>query len=157
MALRDAARAAGEEGFAKYIEVDRLVLAAGRAHGAGQSERALVRAREAVELEATTQKHPITPGALYPSQEALGDLLLELERPQEALAAYEGSLATWPGRFNSLIGAARAARAAGLDDQASEHYRALLETSSGADSGRPALAEARRFLGGNVMLPSLIR
>ncbi len=148
MALRDAARAGGEEGFAEYIEVDRLVLAAWRAHSAGQSERALERAREAVELEATTQKHPITPGALYPSQEALGDLLLELERPQEALAAYEGSLVAWPGRFNSLVGAARAARAAGLDDQAREHYRVLLETSSGADSGRPALAEARRFLGG---------
>ncbi len=148
VALRDAARAAGEKGFAEYIEVDRLVLAAWRAHSAGQSERALDRAREAVELEATTQKHPVTPGALYPSQEALGDLLLELERSQEALAVYEGSLATWPGRFNSLVGAARAARAAGLEDQAREHYRALLETSSGADSNRPVLAEARRFLGG---------
>jgi tetratricopeptide (TPR) repeat protein len=104
MALRDAARAAGEDGFATYIEVDRLVLAAWRAHGAGQDEQAVERAREAVALEATTQKHPVTPGALYPSQEALGDLLLELERPEEALSAYEGSLATWPGRFNSLAG-----------------------------------------------------
>lgn len=148
IALRDAARTAGEEGFATYIEVDRLVLAAWRAHGAGQSEQALEQAREAVQLEATTQKHPVTPGALYPSQEALGDLLLALERPQEALSAYEGSLATWPGRFNSLVGAARAARAASLDDQAREHYQALLENSSGTDAGRPALAEARQFLGG---------
>ena len=148
IALRDAARAAGEEGFATYIEIDRLVLAAWRAHSAGQSEHALERTREAVALEATTQKHPVTPGALYPSQEALGDLLLELGRPQEALAAYEGSLASWPGRFTSLVGAARAARAAGLDDQAREHYRALLGISSGADSSRPALAEAREFLGG---------
>ena len=138
----------GEEAFATYIEVDRLVLAAWRAHGAGQSEHALERAREAVQLEATTQKHPVTPGALYPSQEALGDLLLALERPQEALSAYEGSLATWPGRFNSLVGAARAARAASLDDQARAHYQALLEISAGADAGRAALAEARQFLGG---------
>ncbi len=144
--LRDAARAAGEETFANYIELDRLVLAVWRAHVAGQSERALNLVHEAVRLEATTQKHPVTPGALYPSQEALGDLLLELERPQEALSAYEGSLATWPGRFNSLVGAARAARAAGLDDKAHDHYRALLEVSAGADSSRPALAEARRFL-----------
>ena len=147
MALRDAARAAGEEGFATYIEVDRLVLAAWRAHSGGQTEQALQRAREAVQLEATTQKHPVTPGALYPSQEALGDLLLALERSQEALSAYEGSLATWPGRFNSLVGAARAARAAGLDNQAREHYEALLEISSGVDAGRPVLAEARQFLG----------
>lgn len=147
MTLRNAARAAGEEGFATYIEVDRLVLAAWRAHGAGQDEQAVERAREAVALEATTQKHPVTPGALYPSQEALGDLLLELERPEEALSAYEGSLATWPGRFNSLAGAARAARATGLDDQAREHYAALLEIASGPDAGRPALFEARQFLG----------
>ncbi len=145
IALRDAARAAGEETFAEYIEIDRLVLAAWRAHGAGQSEQALERAREAVELEATTQKHPVTPGALYPSQEALGDLLLAMERPQEALSAYEGSLATWPGRFNSLLGAARSAKAAGLDDRARENYRALLEIASDADSSRPALAEAREF------------
>jgi tetratricopeptide (TPR) repeat protein len=145
--LRDAARAAGEEGFAGYIEVDRLVMAAWRAHIAGQSERALDLAREAVRLETTTQRHPVTPGALYPAQEALGDLLLDLKRPQEALAAYEGSLATLPGRFNSLMGAARAARAAGLDNKAHDHYRALLEVSSGADSNRPAVAEARQFLG----------
>ena len=146
IALRDAARAAGEEGFAEYIEVDRLVLAAWRAHVAGQSERALELAREAVEIEAATQKHPITPGALYPSQEALGDLLLELERPQEALSAYEGSLATWPGRFNSLLGAARSAHSADLDIRSREHYQALLEISSEADSSRPALAEAREAL-----------
>ncbi len=145
--LRDAARAAGEGGFADYIEIDRLVLAAWRAHVGGESERALNLAREAVRLEATTQKHPITPGALYPAQEALGDLLLDLEHPQDALSAFEGSLATWPGRFNSLVGAARAARAAGLDDKAQDHYRELLEVSSAADSSRSALAEARQFLG----------
>ena len=147
VALRDAARAAGEEAFADYIEVDRLVLAAWRTHVAGEPEQALNLAREAVQLEATTQKHPVTPGALYPAQEALGDLLLALERSQEALGAYEGSLATWPGRFNSLVGAARAARAAGLDDKAHDHYGALLSVSSGAESSRPALAEARQFQG----------
>ncbi len=100
--LRDAARAAGEEGFADYIEIDRLVLAAWRAHITGQGEQALDLAREAVRLEGTTQKHPLTPGALYPAQEALGDLLLDLDRPQEALSTYEGSLATWP-RWRILV------------------------------------------------------
>ena len=144
--LRDASKAAGEGAFADYIEVDRLVLAAWRAHAAGHDEQALEQAREAVQLEGKTQKHPVTPGALYPSQEALGDLLLAMERPQEALAAYEGSLATWPGRFNSLVGAARAARAAGLDDEAHDHYQALVEVASEADPGRPELTEARQFL-----------
>jgi tetratricopeptide (TPR) repeat protein len=145
--LRDAAMAAGEEAFATYIEVDRLVLAAWRASVDGQGERALELAGQAARLEATTQKHPVTPGALYPPQEALGDLLLELERPQEALAAYESSLVIWPGRFNSLVGAARAARGAGLDEQAREHSRALLDVASEAYPARPAIEEARQFLG----------
>lgn len=145
--LRDAARAAGEAAFGDYIEVDRLVLAAWRAQVAGQAERAVELAREAVALEATTQKHPVTPGAIYPSGEALGDLLLAQGKPREALAAFEGALARWPGRFNSLAGAAHAARAAGLEAEAREHYRALLEVTAGADSPRPVLAEARQASG----------
>ena len=145
--MRDAALRAGETGFANYIEIDRLVLAAWRAHEAGQNVLAETLGREAVRLEASTQKHPVTPGALYPAQEALGDLLLKVGRAQDALSAFEGSLTTWPARFNSLVGAARAARAAGLDAKARNHYRALLRVSSAAGSGRSALAEARRFLG----------
>jgi tetratricopeptide (TPR) repeat protein len=144
--LRNAARAAGEEGFANYIEIDRLLLAAWRAHVAGQSQLGLDLARSAVQLESRTQKHPVTPGALWPSQEALGDLLLDLGRAEEALSAYARSLATWPARFNSILGAARAARAANLEDQARYHYRQLLEVSSRRDSRRPALKEAQEFV-----------
>jgi hypothetical protein len=54
----------------------------------------------------------------------------------------------WPGRFNSLAGAARAARGAGLDEQARVHFRALLDVSSEAHPDRPAIEEARQFLGG---------
>jgi tetratricopeptide (TPR) repeat protein len=144
--LRNAARAGGEEGFANYIEIDRLLLAAWRAHVAGESQLALDLVGSAVQLESRTQKHPVTPGALWPSQEALGDLLLELGRAEEALSAYARSLATWPARFNSILGAARAARAANLEVQAQRHYRQLLEVSSKRDSRRPALKEAQEFL-----------
>ena len=144
--LRNAARAGGEEGFANYIEIDRLLLAAWRAHVAGESQLALDLVGSAVQLESRTQKHPVTPGALWPSQEALGDLLLDLGRAEEALSAYARSLATWPARFNSILGAARAARAANLEDQAQHHYRQLLEVSSRRDPRRPALKEAQEFL-----------
>jgi len=144
--LRDAAQKAGEATFAGYIEVDRLVLASWRAQMTGESKRALDLAREAVTKESEMQKHPVTPGALYPSQESLGDLLMALYRPQEALSAYESALAAWPGRFNSLAGAARSARTAGLTDRARVYYRTLIETASDASSSRPALAEARQFL-----------
>ena len=144
--LRNAARAGGEEGFANYIEIDRLLLAAWRAHVAGESQLALDLVGSAVQLESRTQKHPVTPGALWPSQEALGDLLLDLGRAEEALSAYARSLATWPARFNSILGAARAARAANLENQAQHHYRQLLEVSSSRDPRRPALKEAQEFL-----------
>lgn len=146
-ALRDAATGAGEQTFATYIEVDRLVLTAARAHVAGRGEQALDLARRAARLEGTVEKHPVTPGALYPAQEALGDLLLAMDEPAAALAAYEGALATWPGRYNSLLGAARAARAAGQDARARSHYEDLLEVTAGSMSGRPGVAEARAAVG----------
>ena len=119
-ALRDAAAEAGEGAFATYIDIDLRTLAAWRAMAEEDSEAALSLARSAVDLEATTQKHPVTPGSYLPPSEALGDLLLEIGDPAEALEAYEKSLAVWPGRFNSLLGAARAARASG--DRTSPGY-----------------------------------
>ena len=145
--LRNLAREAGEEAFATYIDIDRLVLAAWRAYANKSSDEAIALAQEAVELEASIQKHPVSPGSLYPAEESLGDLLLVLERPQEALAAYEGALAIWPGRFNSISGAARAARAAGMEDKAVSHYEELVAISSNSDSNRPELTEALSFLG----------
>jgi tetratricopeptide (TPR) repeat protein len=144
--LRDGARSAGEEGFATYIEIDRLILAGVLAHAEGDAETAVERMREAAALEATIQKHPITPGALLPPYEALGDLLAELGRPEEARRAYERSLEVWPRRYNSLLGAARAATAAGDARGAAAHYRELLAVTDGARTDRAGVGEARAFL-----------
>ena len=144
--LRDKARKAGEEGFATYIEIDRLILSSWLVHSKGQKEKALKLAHEAVDLEGTIQKHPVTPGALYPAQEALGDLLFDLGSYQDALSSYENSLITWPKRFNSILGAARAAKKANLDDKANDYYRELLIISLGAKSNRPELTEALQSL-----------
>ena len=144
--LRDLARESNEEAFATYIEIDRLILAAWRAHGDGEADAALELANEAVAVEASIQKHPVSPGSLFPAEESLGDLLLALDRPKEAFAAYEGSLAIWPGRFNSLVGAARAARAAGMEDKAIAYYEDLRDVSSNFNSNRSELAEALSFL-----------
>ena len=144
--LRDKAKTAGEVGFANYIEIDRLVLSAWRTYADGQTERALELMGSAVDLEASTEKHPVTPGALYPAQEALGDLLFDMERFQEAYTAYENSLVAWPGRFNSIAGAASAAKEAGLTAEAATYYRSLLAMSAEPDSSRPELSEARQFL-----------
>ena len=144
-ALRDGAEESGERDFAAYIEVDRLILAGWIAHAEGDNETAVERIRSAAELEKTVQKHPVTPGALMPPYEALGDLLLELDRRGEALAAYEASLQTWPGRYNSLLGAARAAAAIPDAEKAQGYYEELLEVVGDAETTRPGVEEARAY------------
>jgi len=145
VALRDKARAGGERGFATYIEIDRLILA-GWIAAQDDPEGAVKLVRSAAELEGTVEKHPVTPGALLPPYEALGDLLLDLGRPGEALEAYRASSEVWPSRFNTLLGAARAAAAAGDETAASGYYRQLLEVAG--DSDRAAVGEARQFVEG---------
>jgi hypothetical protein len=44
-----------------------------------------------------------------PAREMLGDMLLETNRAEDALAEYERCLKTDPNRFNGLYAAARAA------------------------------------------------
>jgi tetratricopeptide (TPR) repeat protein len=65
-----------------------------------------------------------------PAREQLGDLLLELKRPAEALEAYETMLKTAPGRFDSLWGAGHAAELAGKPEIAARYYAQLLKTAA---------------------------
>ena len=107
--LEAAARKSGEELFARNIGVLRLELAAWRAHVEGQDDTSVALMREAADLEASTPKHAVTPGPTLPAQELLGDLLMEQEKPAEALTAYQRSLELYPNRLNGLRGAERAA------------------------------------------------
>lgn len=125
--LAEAAESAADARFATYIETDRRILAGWIAQAEGDHERAVELMRSAAELEAGVEKHPVTPGALYPPNEALGDLLVTLERPEEALTAYEASDDMWPGRYNTLHGAVRAAEAAG-DEESARVWRERLES-----------------------------
>ncbi len=145
--LQNQAQEAGEQAFATYIEVDRLILDGRIAWADGNAEEAVALTEEAAALEQTVQKHPVTPGSLLPPYEALGDLLMDLERPAEAQAAYEDGLAVWPKRYRSLLGAARAASAAGAEQVAREHYATLAEVVA-EDSGRTGVQEAREAQAG---------
>lgn len=106
-------QAAGEELFTRNIHVLRLELNAWLAHFGGKQESSVALMREAAELEESTPKHAVTPAPTLPAEELLGDLLIEQKQPAAALAAYQRSLKLYPNRLNSLLGAARAARAAG--------------------------------------------
>jgi tetratricopeptide (TPR) repeat protein len=97
------------------IEIQRRAAAGWLARAEGRNDEAQRLLKEAVELEAATDKHPVTPGAVLPARELWADLLLELGRPAEARAEYEASLKVAPKRRYALAGIARAttARASG--------------------------------------------
>tara|TARA_R100001143_G_scaffold63596_1_gene73247 strand:- start:28102 stop:29697 length:1596 start_codon:yes stop_codon:yes gene_type:complete len=139
--LRNVAEERGDGGMATYIETDRLVLSGWIALADGDHEKAVELTRSAADLEASIQKHPVTPGALQPPNEALGDILLHLHRPAEALVAYEASDAIWPGRLNTLMGAAIAAKLAGEDQKARKHIANLLNSGNSDIEIDPLLSE----------------
>jgi tetratricopeptide (TPR) repeat protein len=73
----------------------------------------------------------------------LGDLLLELQRPAEALTEYEAALRVTPNRFNGVYGAARSAELAGDSTRAKAYYAQLLRLCDKGTSARPELQRAR--------------
>ncbi len=91
-ALESRAASTGEEIFARQIQILRLDLAAWAAHAMHDDESAITTLQQAVELEASTPKPAVTPAPTIPATELLADLLTELKRPREALAAYQQSL-----------------------------------------------------------------
>jgi tetratricopeptide (TPR) repeat protein len=140
-----ATRKAGEDLFARNIQVLRLELSAWLAHVQGQAQDSVALMRQAAEIETSTPKHAVTPGPTLPAHELLGDLLMEQKQPAEALAAYQRSIQLYPKRFNSLLGAAQAARALGDESLARSFYRELLEVADGGTRQR-VLREAKRYM-----------
>ncbi|HUJ44918.1 MAG TPA: hypothetical protein VLW52_15070 [Opitutaceae bacterium] len=98
------AAAKGDYNWADQVEVQRRALGAWIARGDHRDGEAVADLRSAADLEDSTEKHPVTPGAVLPAREQLGDLLLELGQPANAAAEYELVLQRSPGRRNSLHG-----------------------------------------------------
>src|SRR5437762_3933367 len=119
------------------VRIQRLAAGAWLARAAGDGADAVRQARAAADLEDGTQKHPVTPGAVLPARELLGDLLLELGRPAEAAQAYAASLAQQRGRARSLFGAARVAELAGDAVTARARYQDYLTQLQKGDGTRP--------------------
>jgi tetratricopeptide (TPR) repeat protein len=140
--------ARGDYDWAKQVEIERQVASAWLAHAEGHADNALQLMRAAADLDDATEKHPVTPGAILPAREQLGELLLELKQPPAALQEFETSLAQAPNRFNGLYGAARAARLAADQKRAKIYYARLVAICRQADSIRPEITEAKAFLAG---------
>jgi tetratricopeptide (TPR) repeat protein len=143
--LRDALKAAKSDYWATEVEVSRLGAAAWAAWARGQHDEALGLTRSAADMEDKSEKHIVTPGRIVPARELLGEMLLELKRPGEALKEFEASQTREPDRFRGVYGAARAAAQSGDLAKAKRYFARLVEL--GAEGGpRPELVEARKFL-----------
>jgi hypothetical protein len=130
--------------WAGQIDIARREIAARLAYAQGDAQQAVAGLRAAAALEDKTELASVTPGSFLPAREMLGELLLELNRPHEALVEFRASLAGQPNRFWSLLGAVRAARLSGDRQAARGFARTLVRITEHADlSRRPAMVEIR--------------
>jgi tetratricopeptide (TPR) repeat protein len=144
--LRDSLGHAKNKYWADQVEVQRRAALGIVARARGNSQEALNSLRSAVDLESSMDKHPVTPAPVVPARELLGDLLLELNQPKEALAEFEGTLAAEPNRFRSLFGAAHAAELSGDTGKARAFYTKLVALCDRADTERPEIKQAKAYL-----------
>jgi tetratricopeptide (TPR) repeat protein len=143
-ALRDALEIANDAYWAAQVEIQRRGATAWVTLAEGRQAEALTLMREAADLEDATEKAAVTPGPIKPARELLGEMLLQLERPADALAEFDIAMKKEPNRFRALYGAAQAASEAGQQKKAASYYAALIKICSKADRpGRKELDQAR--------------
>lgn len=123
-------------------EVDEQEAEAWLAFAEGKTDEAVKTLRDAADLEDKNGVDLLTMSA----REMLGDMLMELKKPQPALAEYEIALKEAPNRFDGLYGAARAAELSGAATKAKSYYAKLEEICPHAGSERPELQQAHTFL-----------
>jgi tetratricopeptide (TPR) repeat protein len=122
-----------------WVEMLQQEASAWILHGNGKNDEAIAALGKVADHEDSVGEEPTS----MPAREMLADLLLELKRPADALAEYQGDLKFNPKRFNGLYGAARAAEMAGQTSQAAEYYALLIKSCEGESSERPELKRAK--------------
>jgi len=129
--------------WAEQVEIQRRTVAAWTSLAEAQADEALKEMNSAADLEDSTEKSAVTPGPLAPSRELLGEMLLQLNRPGQALEQFQSTLKREPNRFRALYGAARAAKLKGDPEASRKYYRELQKVCEHADKpARKELTEA---------------
>ena len=131
-AIRDRLSAKGEAYWTEQVDIQRLGAQAWLDLAQNNEAAALTRIREAATREDATEKSAVTPGPLAPARELLGDMLMQVNRPAEALAEYRVTLQKEPNRYRALDGAVRAAKASG-DRSAEAQFEAQLRRLTGRE------------------------
>jgi tetratricopeptide (TPR) repeat protein len=139
-AMVEATRKGKEAHIAKYMDTGRDEARAWLAFADGKNEEALRLLRPVADRQDAEGKGEVE----LPAREMLADMLLEMGRPEQALAEYEKSLKTDPNRFNGLNGAAQAAESANDSEKAKLYYSQLVKNCENAE--RPELSRAKTLL-----------
>ena len=143
--IRQRLSQAGENYWAQQVQIQELEVEAWTAFAGSRKDEALRQMKRAAELEDGTEKSAVTPGPLAPARELLGEMLLEMNAPTQALDQFKATLTKEPGRFRSLYGAAKAAQLSGNREASLKYFRQLLQVCERADKpGRSELLETRR-------------
>jgi len=132
---------AGAAGDKRAAQVMAQQLEAILLFSEGRREEALVLARQAAVVEEglSFEFGPSMP--VKPAHELVGEMLMDLRRPREAIPAFEASLKRNPRRALSLLGLGRAAMAVKDLPRAMAAYGELRRVWKNADKGLPELRE----------------
>jgi len=97
-------RAAKDDYWATQVRVQMNEALAWVAQAEGKADEALKLMHTAADEEDAIEKRPVTPAAIVPAREQLGDLLLESNHPQEAIKEFEHALTMTPQRRGASMG-----------------------------------------------------
>jgi tetratricopeptide (TPR) repeat protein len=124
------------------LEIQKKVVKAWELYAQNEVQKSLETLIAAADLEDATEKSPVTPGQLLPAREMLGDLLLEMNKPKEALKQYELTLEKNPNRLNALFGAGKSAELIGDKEKAAFYFTALLKNNKSSEQNSERIAHA---------------
>ena len=113
---------------------------------AGRREQAVEILKTATQAELKLPAPLGLPAPIKPAPELLGEVLIELGRPAEAIEPFRQALARNANRTLSVLGLARASATGGEPAAARQHYRNLLTSYERADAELPEINEARTAL-----------
>jgi tetratricopeptide (TPR) repeat protein len=139
--------AAAPDPDARWVgEIMRLELKGLVQRAGGDRPGALASMRAAADLEASRPRPKARPYPIKPAIELYAEALLEAGQAREAVPRFRESLARTPRRAASVIGLARAARAAGLHAEAVRAAREFLSMWHLADADRGEVQDARAIV-----------
>lgn len=145
--LKDALIQANDSYWSGQVAIQEMAAVAWAALLDGRKSDAIAMMQQAADLEDKSGKHVAMENRLSPMRELFGELLVEAGEPSQSLKAFEASLQSYPNRYRSFAGAARAAERLGNNTLAKSYYQKLVELGRNADVDRPELVTARRYIG----------